>query len=114
MEKNRTRSAGKELKEFIGSFESTKACAEKCVVLQEEFAEQLSAYTDCISNLFNDPRYVPIVLMCGIGAVISVNHAGNNVIQGVFGTEDACERAIKELALKEDINGKKADTCSEG
>lgn len=114
MEKNRTRLVEKELEEFIGSFESTKACAEKCVVLQEEFAEQLSAYTDCISNLFNDPRYVPIVLLCGIGAVISVNHAGNNVIQGVFGAEGACEQVIKELALKGITDGKKADTGSEG
>lgn len=100
MEENRTRSVEKEVKEFIGSFESTKACAKACAVLQEEFVEQLCAYTDCISNLFNDPRYAPIVTICRIGAVISVNHDGNNVIQGIFGVGDACEQAIKELALR--------------
>ena len=113
-EVNISRSVEKEVKEFIGSFESTEACAAECVTRQKEFAEQLSAYTDCISNLFNDPRYAPIVTICRIGAVIAVNHTGNNVIQGIFGTGDACKQAIKELALKEDINGKKADTCSEG
>lgn len=114
MEKNRTRSVEKEVKGFIDSFESTEACAEECVARHKEFAKQLCAYMDCIANLFNDPRYVPTIMMGRIGAVISVNCADNNVSQGIFGIGDACKQAIKELALKEDINGKKADTCSEG
>lgn len=114
MEKNRTRSVEKEVKEFIDSFESTEKCAEECAARQEEFREQLSSYMNCISNLFNDPRYVPIILMGRTGAVVSVNCGDNNVIQGIFGAGEACSKAIKELVLREIIDAKKADTSSEG
>lgn len=60
------------VREFIDSFNSTEECAEECMQREQELLDQYQAYMKCIASLFSDKRYMPIIAMRKIGAVVGV------------------------------------------
>lgn len=83
---------------FFKSFETPEDCAAECLARESEFGEQISAYTERIAALCNDPRYVPVIAMAKIGVVISVCAHGEQTICGNFGSSIGVDKAIEEAS----------------